>query len=327
MKKLINNSKNVVHEMLRGLVLAHPELTKPHGINSIIYDNKRKVTLISGGGSGHEPLDIGYVGEGLLDAAVIGEPFTPPTADQIVKTAEQFSISKPILFIVKNFEEDIKEFENAGKKLEKKGYVVKTVIVNDDASVDPDTKKTRKRGVAGTVLIHKILGAAATRRMDIFELVELGKQVNENLFTLGVALTGSELPGQNKPTFELNENQIFYGIGIHGERGYRKEEFTSSELLGRELVNKLVQVSSAKENEKIVLLINGLGNLPMMESFIFTNDVNKLLQLKGINPVLVKTSNYLSSYNMDGVSITVLKIRNDEWLEYINQSCGGFGWY
>lgn len=326
MKKLINNPENVVREMLSGVVQAHPELTKPQNINSLIYDNQRKVTLISGGGSGHEPLDLGYVGAGLLDAAVVGAPFTPPTADHIIKTAELFKQRTPVLFIVKNFIEDRREFAQAQEELIERGYQVQTLIVSDDVSIDAATKNVRRRGVAGTVLVHKILGAAASQGLKINELVTLGNQVNDNLYTLGVALSGVELPGANQPSFELTDDQIFYGIGIHGEPGYRKEDFKVSELLGRELVNKLVQVSAINPQDEVVILVNGLGNLPTMDNFIFTNDVVKLLQLKGIKPVLVKSGNLLSSYNMNGVSLTLLKIANSQWLDYLKLPVGGFAW-
>lgn len=328
LKKLINDPKNVVHEMLRGLTQAHLELVKPHGLNSIIYEsNIRNVILLSGGGSGHEPLDLGYVGHGLLDGAIVGEPFTPPSVEQIVRTAKCFGEQKNILFIVKNFEEDIKNFTAAVKQLNLEDYDARIIRVEDDASIDPNTKVARNRGVAGTVIIHKMLGAAADQGMNIDELIELGNNINQNLYTLGVALTGSELPNQNQPSFELQENEIFYGIGIHGEEGYRREEFKSSELLGRELVNKLVQISQVSETDTIVILINSLGNLPMMENLIFTNDIVKLLQLKAINPVLVKTGNFLSSYNMNGISVTLLKVHDDKWIEYLNEECGGFAWY
>lgn len=326
MKKLINGSENVVKEMLLGLNEVHPELTVSMEFNSVIYDNQRKVVLISGGGSGHEPLDIGYVGENLLDAAIVGEPFIPPVAEQIVGTTELFDKKKTIIFIVKNFEADITQFKLAAKQLKTTGYNVQILIIDDDASVDPQTKDIRKRGVAGTVLIHKILGAAASQGLDADKLLELGRIVNDNLYTLGVAMTGVELPSENKPSFDLEENQIFYGVGIHGETGYRREEFISSELLGRELVNKLFQVSEPSEDEDMVILVNNLGNLTMMENLIFTNDVVKLLKLKRINPILVKSGCYLSSYNMAGVSITLLKIKDKKWIEYLTQECGGFAW-
>ncbi|GKQ42352.1 DhaKLM operon coactivator DhaQ [Companilactobacillus sp. RD055328] len=328
MKKIINDSRNVVHEMLRGLIMSHPELKKLHEMNSVVYDdNSRDVILLSGGGSGHEPLDIGYVGEALLDGAIVGEPFTPPSANQIVKTTEYFGNKKPIIFIVKNFDEDLNVFKKAQTILRDNKYDVELIIVDDDASVDPETKITRRRGVAGTVIIHKILGAAANKGLSCRELVSLGNAVNNNLYTLAVALTGAELPAEKQASFELGENQIFYGIGIHGEEGYRREEFSSSDLLARELINKLVQVSSLQSSSSIAVLINGLGSLPTMESLIFTNDVVKLLQLKDIKPQLVKTGNFLSSYNMDGVSITILKDMNSKWLEYLQMECGGFGWY
>lgn len=325
MKKLINDKNNLVDEMLQGTVRTYPYLKKISGINSVIYtQNKRKVTLISGGGSGHEPLDIGYVGENLLDGAVIGTPFIPPSCEQIKKTVTNFDNTKPVLFIVKNFKEDRQQFEKAQKSLGTLGYQVEILIVQDDVSIDPQTKHPRKRGVAGTAIVHKILGAAANKGLNLAELMNLGKKINENLYTLGVALTGAQLPTQQKASFELTDNEIFYGVGIHGEEGYRKEKFVSSELLGRELVNKLVQVSQITTSDKIVILVNGLGNIPLMETMIFTNDVVKLLSLREIIPEKVLSGNYLTSYNMNGISLTLFKIESVEWLEYLSENSGGF---
>lgn len=329
MKKLINEPGNVVEEMLQGVVTAHSELEKPQGLNSIVFQQgvkKRTTILISGGGSGHEPLDIGYVGTGLLDAAVMGEPFVPPTAKQVIQTAELFGTDKDILLIVKNFEEDVREFDFARQYLNTHGFSAQMLIVSDDISINPSTKETRRRGVAGTVLVHKILGAAADQGASINELRQLGEQVNQNLFTLGVAFSGVELPAQNEPTFTLNDDQIYYGIGIHGEKGYRKEQMTNSELLGRELVNKLLQVGKIDVDDHVAVLINGFGNLPMMDNFIFTNDVVNLLKLKGVELPLIKSGNFLSSYNMNGVSVSLLKLADQKWLEFLDQKCGGFSW-
>ncbi|TLQ04303.1 DhaKLM operon coactivator DhaQ [Pediococcus stilesii] len=329
MKKLINEPGNVVREMLQGVVTAHSELEKPAGVNSIIFRQgatQRKTILISGGGSGHEPLDIGYVGFGLLDAVVMGEPFVPPTSKQVIQTVKLFGNDKDVLLIVKNFEEDVREFDFARQYLNTHGFSTKMLIVSDDISINPATKETRRRGVAGTVLVHKILGAAADRGASMEELLQLGRKINQNLFTLGVAFSGVELPAQNEPTFTLNDDQIYYGIGIHGEKGYRKEQMTNSELLGRELVNKLLQVGKVDANDRVAVLINGFGNLPMMDNFIFTNDVVNLLKLKGIELPLIKSGNFLSSYNMNGVSVSLLKLTDQRWLEFLNQKCGGFSW-
>lgn len=327
MKKLINDPKNVVGEMLKGVVQTYPYLEKLHGINSIVFkNNNRSVVLLSGGGSGHEPLDIGYVGDGLLDGAILGDPFIPPTYKQIEETVNFFGNDRPIIFIVKNFKEDLEQFTKAQKKLVDDGYKIEILIVDDDSSINPETKEPRKRGVAGTVLIHKILSSAADKGLSVDELLELGKLVDRNLYTMGVALTGSELPGEDTPSFLLDEDEIFYGVGIHGEPGYRKEKLLSSELLGRELVNKLVKISQVNQDDDVLIMINGLGNIPMMERFIFTNDVNKLFKLRSIYPKKVMSGNFLTSYNMSGISITLLKLQAASWLNYLNSPCEGFGW-
>lgn len=329
MRNLIDDHEDrlVVSKMLKGVEMAHPQLHKLDHINSLIYRrNNRKAVLISGGGAGHEPLDIGYLGFGGLDAAVVGDIFLPPSADQIVKTTEQFGKDKPILFIVKNFEADLKSFTEAKQSLTEAGYIVEIIVVDDDVSINPETKERRNRGVAGTIFVHKILGAAADKGYNISQLVQLGNSVVSSMFTLGVALSGAEIPNRKLNSFQLENDEIAYGIGIHGEQGYRTDNYESFEMLSRELVNKLSTVSSSIDTKNTVVLVNGLGTIPLMDQFVFTRSVVDLLKLKGQHIELVKTGNYLTSYNMTGISITLLKLVDNEWLDFLQADTTAFAW-
>lgn len=329
MRNLIDDHEDrlVVSKMLKGAVMAHPNLKKLDHINSVVSSpNDRQVVLISGGGSGHEPLDLGYVGAGALDAAIVGDIFIPPSAEQIVQTVQYFGNKRPILFIVKNFAADRNNFLKASEVLREQGYVVEILIVDDDRSVDPETKEPRRRGVAGTIFIHKLLGAAADKDYSMAQLLELGKKAIANLSTLGVALSGAEIPNRQLESFQLNSDEIAYGIGIHGEKGYRTEKYQSFERLSRELVNKLYAVSGSESGTSIAILVNGLGTLPLMDQFVFTRSVVNLFELKGLHPELVKTGNYLTSYNMTGISITLFKIEDPNWIKLLNYDTTAFAW-
>ncbi|KRO15548.1 dihydroxyacetone kinase subunit DhaK [Lacticaseibacillus saniviri] len=326
MKKLINAPEQVVEQMLAGLLLAHPTLHQIGRQLAIANGNlKRKVWLVSGGGSGHEPLDVGYVGDGLLDAAILGPVFTPPSVESIVATMKVLGPKRPYLFIVKNFASDMRHFTLAREQLVAEGYQIGLVSVADDQSVDPDTLTARHRGVAGTVLMIKLLGAAADAGMALADLQTLATEVNHQLVTLGVALSSTEAPGQKKPAFDLGAAEIAYGIGIHGEPGYRSEPMVSSELLARELVNKLTQINDWPEKAPMAVMINGLGGLPLMDQFVFTHDAVELIRLHGFDMQFVKTGTLLTSYSMQGVSLTLLGL-TEQWRHWLGKPVGGFAW-
>ena len=326
MKKLINAATQVVPQMIAGIRYAHPELTAltPQALAAI--SPKRQVRLVAGGGSGHEPLDFGYLGTGLIDVAITGDVFTPPAADAIVTAVAALDRDHDYLFIVKNFEEDLASFASAQAILSARGYRCGQVVVSDDCSINPATQQPRRRGVAGTVLMMKLLGAAADAGGELAALVALGEQLNQHLFTLGVALSPAELPGQHQPTFTLATGEIAYGIGIHGEPGYQQEPMVSSELLARELVNKLTMVADYPRNQAVAVLVNGLGGLPPMDQFIFTNDIVQLLTVKGLDVQFVKTGEHLTTYNMRGVSVTLMGLVQPEWLPWLQKPVGGYGW-
>jgi dihydroxyacetone kinase len=327
MKKLINDPALAIDQMIQGIQYGHPELRRLGEVSALANPNSgRKVLLVSGGGSGHEPLDFGYIGPGLLDVAITGPIFTPPDSTAIVRAITALDSHHDYLFIVKNFQEDVQNFSAAATFLNADGYNVKVVLVSDDQSVDPKTRQTRGRGVAGTVLMFKLLGAAADKGATLTELAALAKAINDNLYTLGVALSGTETPGAQAPSFVLADDEVAYGVGIHGEPGYRNEPLESSELLARELVNKIRIAAQFATGQKLAVLINGLGGLPLMDQYVFTNDVVQLLTLEGLAPTFIKTGTYLTSYGMRGASVTVLRLQDDQWYDWLKRPVGGYGW-
>lgn len=328
MKKIINNSNHMVTEMLNGFYFANQDRVHYNRRNKIIYREKEPyVALISGGGSGHEPAHLEYVGDGMLNAAVHGEIFTPPYPEQIAEAIRLTDFGAGVLLIVKNFAADVELFTEAKNEMLKSGHKIEMVIVNDDVSIEnKETYQKRKRGVAGTILVHKIIGAAAREGHSLKALKTLGDTLTNNIFTLGVALEPTIVPPNNTPSFELLENEVSFGIGIHGEKGYRKETFFSSEKLAIELVNKLKRLYKWKRGDSYAVLVNGLGTTPLMEQYIFTNDVRRLLQLEQLNIQFVKVGTHLTSYNMYGISLTLFKIDQTKWIDYLNAPTDATGW-
>ena len=329
MKKIINNPKDTKSQMIEGILYTYDHILEgvPHtGIIRSRDMPKNKVAIISGGGSGHEPADSGYVGKGMLDACICGPIFEPPSVEEILQAIELSDQGKGVLLIVKNFEKDLNVFTQAQKQAIEKGHLVEQVVVNDDCSIDTDNFKKRRRGVAATVFVQKILGAASQEISDLKALKALGEAVVYNTNTLGVALSPASFIDSDRKGFTLQEDEIYFGIGIHGEPGYRKEPFHSSERLAIELVNKLKNQFHFKKNENYALMINGLGATPLLELFVFTNDVRRLLELEGISVCFKKVGNYMTSNDMAGLSLTLLKIKEEKWLEYLNAPVACYGW-
>ncbi|WP_182200729.1 dihydroxyacetone kinase subunit DhaK [Paraliobacillus salinarum] len=309
MKHIINDKKIAIEAMLHSYQFEHQGRLSIDLKDHIIYYKKDSgVSLISGGGSGHEPAHFGYVGKGMLTASVNGALFTPPYPDRIMRAVELTDNGDGVLFIVKNFASDVEMFTEAKKRAEASGHKVEMVIVCDDVSVEnKDTYSKRKRGVAGTVLAHKILGYFSQIGKSLTELKVIADEFIPHLYTLGVALSSAELPNTDR-FFSLGENEVYYGIGIHGEKGYRKESFESSEQLAIELYNKLKKLHQFKQGEHYAFLINGLGATPLLEQYVFTHDIQRLAVLDKINIDFIKTGTQLSSYNMQGISLTCLKL-------------------
>lgn len=330
MKKITNNVQNIISDMLQGFQFENDDRVCYNAKHNIIYRKdlaQQNVAIISGGGSGHEPADFGYVGEGMLSIAVSGNIFVPPTPEQILAAIHLTDKEQAVLLIIKNFQADLQNFLTAEALAKEEGRSIDHVIVNDDVSVEDDVSyNKRKRGVAGTILVHKILGAAAKEGYNLQKLKTLGNSVVQNLHTLGVALSPANNPNQTEPSFTLNDNEVYYGIGIHGEKGYRKEEFYSSEKLAIELMNKLKSLYRWKQRDKFAILINGLGATPLMEQYIFANDIRRLLQLENIDVRFVKVGTHLTSIDMKGISISLLKIEDLEWSRWLQSNVSVSSW-
>ena len=285
-----------------------------------------KVGLISGGGSGHEPSHAGFVGEGMLSAAVCGAVFTSPTPDQILEAIKAADEGAGVFMVIKNYSGDIMNFEMAQELAEMEGIDVASVVVDDDIAVENSLYTQGKRGVAGTILVHKILGHAAREGKSLSEIKALADDLVGNIKTIGLALSGATVPEVGKPGFVLEEDEFEYGVGIHGEPGYKKETLLPSADLAKELVDKLVADFDVKAGEKFGVLINGLGATPLMEQYVFANDVAKLLAEKEVEVTYKKLGDYMTSIDMAGLSLTLIKLENEDWLEALNSAVTTPAW-
>ncbi|CAM2778969.1 dihydroxyacetone kinase subunit DhaK [Dellaglioa algida] len=331
MKKIINDPKNVVNEMVSGLVRAYPQyLQKIEGTEAMVRSNEAsmvdKVGIISGGGSGHEPAHAGFVGPGMLSGAVAGQVFTSPTPDQIYEAIKAANHGKGVFCVVKNYSGDIMNFDMAKELAEIDDIEVKMVVVDDDIAVEDSLYTQGKRGVAGTIFMHKIVGAAADQGATLAEIDALAQKVMPNIKTIAVALSGATVPEVGKPGFELADDEIEYGVGIHGEPGYRREKLKPSKELVQELLSKLKDVFDMKPNDKYAVLVNGMGATPLMEQYVFMNDTLDQLADENVEVAFTKVGNYMTSLEMAGISLTLFKIEDDEWLSYLNYAVDTIAW-
>lgn len=329
MKKIINNPENVVTEMLDGLAYVHHDLVHRLSGFDIIARNEQapgQVGLISGGGSGHEPAHAGFVGDGMLSAAIAGAVFTSPTPDQILEAIKEADQGAGVFMIVKNYSGDIMNFEMAQELAEMEGIENASVVVDDDIAVENSLYTQGRRGVAGTIFVHKILGHAAREGKSLAEIKDLADKIVPNIHTIGLALSGATVPEVGKPGFVLAEDEIEYGIGIHGEPGYRKESMQPSRLLAKELTGKLIEAFGAKTGERYALLINGMGATPLMEQYVFANDVASILGAAGLDVVYRKLGNYMTSIDMAGLSLTLMKIEDEAWLTALASPVKTIAW-
>lgn len=318
MKKIINQPEHVVDEMLQGLVFMHGNLVERlDGYDVIVRKAKKdgKVGLVSGGGSGHEPSHAGFVGKGMLSAAVCGAVFTSPTPDQILEAIKAADEGAGVFMIIKNYSGDIMNFEMAQELAEMEGIEVASVVVDDDIAVENSLYTQGRRGVAGTILVHKILGHAAEAGKSLAEIKELADKLVPQIKTIGLALSGATVPEVGKPGFVLDEDEFEYGVGIHGEPGYKKEKLQPSKALAEELVTKLLQDFDAQAGETYGLLINGLGATPLMEQYVFANDIAHLLANHQLKVAYHKIGNYMTSIDMAGLSLTLIKLTDTSWIE------------
>jgi phosphoenolpyruvate---glycerone phosphotransferase subunit DhaK len=305
MKKLINGVDTVLSESLAGLLEAHSDILAPGEGNRFVQRAKLKpgkVALISGGGSGHEPLHAGFVGHGMLDAACPGEVFTSPTPDQILAAAEAAETGAGVLFIVKNYEGDVMNFEMAAEMLSRAHA---TVVTDDDVAVETSTYSTGRRGVAGTLVVEKIVGAAAEQGEPLQALKELGDRVNARTRSMGVALTSCTVPAAGQPTFVLGPDEIEMGVGIHGEPGRRRVKHMTADLIAAEMVEAILGDLGPGARGDALLLVNGFGGTPAMELYLMHHAVGRLLEGAGIRVTRSSVGNYVTSLDMAGCSVTV----------------------
>lgn len=331
MKKIIDNPNDVVDEMVSGMSKAYPQyIRRIPQIDALVRANEAsmtgKVGLVSGGGSGHEPTHAGFVGKGMLSAAVCGQVFTSPTPDQIYAAIKATDHGQGVFLVIKNYSGDVMNFEMAMDMAEMEDIKVKSIVVDDDIAVENSTYTQGRRGVAGTILMHKILGAAAQNGATLAETEELAKQVLPNIKTIAVALSAATNPETGKPGFTLKDDEIEYGVGIHSEPGYRVEKIKPANELVKELLGKLDNELKLDSAKKYAVLVNGMGATPLMEQYIFTNDLFNQLNERGLKPVFTKVGNYMTSLDMAGISLTMLEIQDDKWLEYLNNPVETIAW-
>jgi len=311
MKKILNNAESLLEESLHGFAKAHQDIIEfnqqPYFIRRKQINPKPKVALISGGGSGHEPLHTGLVGMGMLDAACPGHIFTSPTPDQMIAAAQSVENGGGVLFIVKNYAGDVMNFEIAGEMLD---CQYETVLVSDDVSL-PKDHPTGRRGVAGTVIVEKILGAAAEAGANLAECKALGERVNNATASMAVALTSCTVPALGKPTFEIADNEMEMGVGIHGERGRQTMPLESASEIVKHLVTAIDQDLQPQKGQKVLLHVNGFGATPLMELYLVFDLAAQLWQQKGVEVVRSLVGNYTTSLDMAGCSVT-LTLLDDE---------------
>lgn len=324
MKHLINNPADVVLEMAKGIVLAHPELELLEKYKVIKKKNlnQDKVTLISGGGSGHEPAHAGYIGKGMLDVAVCGDVFSSPSQVQVYQAIKETASSKGTLLIIKNYSGDMMNFKNAAHMAKEDDILVDYVKVDDDIAVQDSLYTVGRRGVAGTVFVHKIAGAAAERGYDLQDVKRVAKKAAKHVKSLGVGLTSCTLPGSAEPILEMSEGEMEFGIGIHGEPGIRREKVQSADEISERIVNSLLKALEIDQDssDDIALLVNGFGGTTLQELYLLNYSVFRQLADKNVNVTKVLVGNYMTALNMAGASISILKL-DEELKDLLSDEC------
>ena len=305
MKKLINAVDDVVNESLAGFCAAHADIVRlgePAPFVLRRHVKPGKVALVSGGGSGHEPLHGGFVGPGMLDAACPGQVFTSPTPDLILAAIEAADTGGGVLLIVKNYEGDVMNFDMAR---EMSGKTVATVVTDDDVAVEKSTYSTGRRGVAGTLIVEKMLGAAAEEGRSLADLKALGDRVNAATRSMGIALTSCTVPAAGKPTFTLGEDEMEVGVGIHGEPGRRRQKLKPASEIAADMVDAIASDLDGRVRGEAILLINGFGGTPLSELYLLYNDVRTRLEAAGCTVARSLVGNFVTSLDMAGCSVTV----------------------
>ncbi|MER9029215.1 dihydroxyacetone kinase subunit DhaK [Mesorhizobium sp. M0674] len=310
MKKFMNSVDTVLTESLNGFVAAHADilvLGEEHKFIRRKVMKPGKVALISGGGSGHEPLHAGFVGHGMLDAACPGQVFTSPTPDQILAAAAPVDTGAGCLFIVKNYEGDVMNFDMAGEMADG----VLQVVINDDVAVENSSFTTGRRGVAGTLVVEKIVGAAAEQGMALADLKALGGRINSATRSMGVALTSCTVPAAGRPTFEIGDGEMEFGVGIHGEPGRRRDTLKSADAIAEEICAAILGDLGDRAKGPALLFINGFGGTPLMELYLMYNSARNIFEKQGVTVTRSLVGSYVTSLDMAGCSIT-LTMLDDE---------------
>ena len=322
MKKIINNPTDVVSEALMGMQAAYPDklvYTPKMGVISRKEKKTDKVAVISGGGAGHEPLHAGFVGKGMLDAAISGNVFSSPSPDRIGSAIEQVSCGKGVLMVIKNYSGDIMNFGLSADLAEMDDIEVAQVIVKDDVAVPDREEGTGRRGIAGTVFVHKIAGAKAEQGASLAEVKEAAEKAIRNIRTMGVAMTPCILPAVGKPGFQIADDEIEIGMGIHGEKGIETTKIKTAKEIAEILVGRILD-DYDYSNSEVAVLVNGLGGTPLMELYILNMEVQKILEEKGIKAYRTFVGNYCTSIDMTGASVTLMKL-DDELKELLDAPC------
>ncbi len=315
MKKLINDPADVVREELQGIEAAHGDLVKvfydPYYIVRADAPVQGKVALISGGGSGHEPMHGGFVGAGMLDAAAPGEVFTSPTPDQMEAATKAVDGRAGVVHIVKNYTGDVMNFEMAAELCRSEGIDVEAVVVDDDVAVQDSLYTAGRRGVGATVLMEKIAGAAAEQQRPLKEVADICREVNANARSMGMALTSCTVPAAGKPTFELGDDEIEMGVGIHGEPGRERMKMKTASEIVDFMASAIVDDLPFSKGDSVLAFVNGMGGTPLIELYVVYNELNKFLGGRGITISRNLVGSYITSLEMAGCSITLLKMNDD----------------
>jgi phosphoenolpyruvate---glycerone phosphotransferase subunit DhaK len=314
-KKLINKPEDVVREELQGIEAAHPDLVKvhydPHYIVRADAPVSGKVGLVSGGGSGHEPMHGGFVGLGMLDAACPGEVFTSPTPDQMLEATKAVDGGAGVLHVVKNYTGDVMNFEMAADLARDEGIEVEAVIVDDDVAVQDSLYTAGRRGVGTTVLVEKICGAAAEEKQPLKRVADLCRKVNEQGRSMGMALTSCIVPSAGKPTFELGDDEMEIGIGIHGEPGRERRKLAPASEVVELLAGPVVEDVPFSSGDAVLAFVNSMGGTPLIELYVVYNELKKFLEARGITVARNLIGPYITSLEMAGCSITLLKLDDE----------------
>ena len=318
MKKLINSPDHVVDEALAGMAAAHADLIRVIEPNVIVRRDapkRGKVGIISGGGSGHEPMHGGFVGMGMLDAACAGAVFTSPVPDQMQVATKAVDGGAGVLHIVKNYTGDVMNFDMAAQLAESEGITVKAIVMSDDVAVKDSLYTAGRRGVGGTVLAEKIVGACAEAGADLDKVAAMCQKVQDNVRSMGMALTSCTVPAAGKPTFDIGEDEMEIGVGIHGEPGRTRTKLASADDIAEMLMIPILEDLPFRSGDRVLAFVNGMGGTPLIELYIVYNAVNRILKGRGITIARNLVGSYITSLEMAGCSISLLRL-DDEMVRF-----------